>query len=184
MRKPSVGENIIQLSSSHQELSLFKGKEKRSKEKFKQCLNMIERNHQSSWEMLRVRTGALAEGTAAFSLFVCFIFKHPEPLLDQHFPVYEGSRGVQDSGERGKQGWKLMIFPAMKVKMPAWNQTLLEHYTGMGQKGREGKKIYYFSRDEILMRKENRSIHAWMSTADLKVDLSHFPSTFLKVFFF
>lgn len=62
----------------------------------------------------------MAEGTAVFSLFVCFIFKHPEPLLDQHFPVNEGSRGgVRDSGERGKQGWKLMIFPAMKVKMPA-----------------------------------------------------------------
>ena len=51
----------------------------------------------------------------------------------------------------------------------------------MGQNGREGKEIYYFSGVEIQMRKKNRSIHARTSTAGLKADLSHFPSTFHKV---
>lgn len=129
--------------------------------------------------MPRVWRDALVEGTVVFSIFVCFIFKHSEPLLDQHFLVKRGSRGgVRGSGERGKQGWKLMIFPAIKVKIPAWNQTLLEHYAGMGEKGREGENIYYFSRTQVLMRKTDRSTHVRVLAADLKLGLSRFPSTF------
>lgn len=119
---------------------------------------MIERNRESSWEMLRARTGALAEGTAAFSLFVCFIFKHPEPLLDQHRPVNEGSRGVQDSGERGKQGWKLMIFPAMKVKMPAWNQTLWSTTQAWGRRG--GKERRFITSAELKSWWEKRTVQS------------------------
>lgn len=119
----------------------------------------MERNSKNSWKTPGVRSGrdALAEGTVVFSVFVCFIFKHPEPLLEQHFLEQKGSGGGERGcRERGKWDCKIMISPAMKIKITIWNWILLEYYTGMGEKGpggKERKKIYYLNRTKILMRK-------------------------------
>lgn len=164
----SVWEDNIQLISILWGHSLTLGDKKEDQRKrlkeavfsFKHSLNVMERKSKNSWKTPRVRSGrdALAEGTAVLSVFVCFIFKHPEPLLEQHFLEQKGSRGGERGcRERGKCGWKNMISPGMKVKITVWNWILLEYYTGMGEKGKGGKqrkKIYYLSRTKILMRKK------------------------------
>lgn len=68
-----------------------------------------------------------------------------------------------------------MIFPAIEVKIPSWNRILLERYTGMGEKGREGKKDLLLKQNWNSDEKKDCSIHAQMSTADLKLGLSYFP---------
>lgn len=136
---------------------------------FKHSLNVMERKSKNSWKTPRVRSGrdALAEGTAVFSVFVCFIFKHPEPLLEQHFLEQKGSRGGEKGcRERGKWGWKNMISPAMKVKLPfeiesSWSTT--EAWAKRGREGRKEGKIYYLSRTKILIRKKDHSIHIQIS---------------------
>lgn len=97
-------------------------------------------------ERPRVRSGrdALAEGTAVFSLFVCFIFKPPEPFLEQHFLEQKASRG----GEKGwreretQMGLEKYDLPShesqnycLKLNPPG----VLHRHGGKGE-GREGKK--------------------------------------------
>lgn len=186
----SVWEDNTQLISILLGHSWTLGEEKEDQRKrlkeasfnFKHSLNGMERKSKNSWKTPRVRSGrdALAEGTAVFSVFVCFIFKHPEPSLEQHFLEQKASRGGEKGWTEGRKwGWKNMISPAVKVKITVWNRILLEYYTGMGEKGKGGKerKIYYLSRTKNLMRKRTvRSISKFQINGRSETELVIFPS--------
>lgn len=188
--KPSGWEDNIQLISillGHSS-TLREEKEdqrKRLKEtifNFKHSLNVMERKSKNSWKTPRVRSGrdALAGGTSVFSVFVCFIFKHPEPLLEQHFLEQKGSRGGEKGcREGGKWGWKNMLSPAMKVKLPFEIESsgVLQRHGEKGKGGKEGRKIYYLSRTKILIRKRTiQSISKFQINSRSETGLVIFPS--------